>query len=243
MIYIILPAYNENKNLKEIFKKINSLKIVKKIKVILVDDCSNDNTHQLRKYKKKFKFSYFRNEKNKGLSLTLKKGFKSLPHKLSLKDLIVTLDSDNTHPIEIIPKMIKLMKHDNSDIVIASRFLNKSMVKGLSFFRILLSYFAKIILSFLFPYKNLKEYTCNFRIYKPYLIKKIIEEKKLFDNEDFSIAVKIILFLIKNSKNLVISEYPLTLNYHYKIGESKMKIFKNIYLTLKLIIKKKLNYL
>jgi len=138
--------------------------------------------------------------------------------------------------------MIKLMKHDNSDIVIASRFLNKSRVKGLSFSRILLSYFAKMILSFLFPYKNLKEYTCNFRIYKPYLIKKIIEEKKLFDNEDFSIAVKIILFLIKKYKNLVISEYPLTLNYHYKIGESKMKIFKNIYLTLKLIIKKKLNY-
>ena len=149
------------------------------------------------------------------------------------------MDSDNTHPINIIPNMIRLMNNDKSDLVIASRFVKKAKVNGLGFFRNQLSFTAKIIFKFLFPHKNLKEYTCNYRIYKAFLIKKLMKEKNFFKNEDFSIAVKILLYFIKSYPNLKISEYPLILNYYLKEGESKMKISKNILLTLKLIIKKK----
>ena len=50
--------------------------------------------------------------------------------------------------------------------------------------------------------------------------------KNFFKNEDFNIAVKILLYLIHNVKNIEISEFPLVLNYHYKIGSSKMRIFR-----------------
>ena len=43
-----------------------------------------------------------------------------------------------------------------------------------------------------------------------------------------------------SNKNLIISEYPLILNYHYKEGQSKMRVTKNILLTLKLIFVKKI---
>jgi dolichol-phosphate mannosyltransferase len=98
---------------------------------------------------------------------------------------------------------------------------------------------AKYIFSYRFPHKNLKEYTCNFRIYRSYLIKKLIKKRQFFKNEDFNIAVKILLFFVSNIKNLKVAEFPLVLNYHYKIGSSKMRIFRNIYLTLKLILLKK----
>ena len=149
------------------------------------------------------------------------------------------MDSDNTHPIRIIPKMLQLMKKNNCDIVIASRFTKSSKVNGLSFFRKNLSSFAKIIFTLIYPFKNLKEYTCNFRLYKPFLIKKLFIKRDFFRNEDFNIAVKILLYLINNFRNLKISEYPLILNYHHKIGDSKMKIYKNIFLTLRLIFLKK----
>ena len=67
-----------------------------------------------------------------------------------------------------------------------------------------------------------------------------MKEKNFFKDEDFSIAVKILIFFIKLNKNLYISEYPLVLNYHKKIGQSKMRITKNIFLTLKLIMLKKI---
>ena len=51
------------------------------------------------------------------------------------KSLLVTMDSDNTHPISMIPKMIKLIQHSNYDLVIASRFQKGSNIKGLSIFK------------------------------------------------------------------------------------------------------------
>ena len=52
IIYILLPAYNEEKNLVKIFKKIKTLsKLQKNIKVILIDDFSSDNTERLSKKK------------------------------------------------------------------------------------------------------------------------------------------------------------------------------------------------
>ena len=108
MIYILLPAYNEAKNLIKIFKKIEKLPNVKKIiTVVIVDDCSLDNISDLIKKKYKFKYYYLRHKKNKGLSLTLETGFKKIIKISNKNDLIVTLDSDNTHPISIIPKMVK----------------------------------------------------------------------------------------------------------------------------------------
>ena len=239
MIYLILPAYNEERNLVKLFKKINNLPIVKKIIVILIDDCSSDNTKKFKINKYKFKLIYKRHSKNMGLSLALESGFNLVKDKAKKKDFIITMDSDNTHPIKIIPKMLETMKKNNPDIVIASRFLPSSKVNGLSFFRKFLSIIAKYIFSYSFPHKNLKEYTCNFRVYKTHLIKGLMKNKKFFKNEDFNIAAKILLSLIRGNKDLKIFEYPLILNYHYKIGSSKMSVLKNIYLTLKLIILKK----
>ena len=239
MIYLILPAFNEEKNLTKVFKKLNNLNLVKKISVVLVDDCSTDNTKLLKDTKNKFKLIYKKHKKNKGLNFALQTGFKFINKSLKKKDLVITMDSDNTHPIEIIPKMILSMKKKRSDIIIASRFLQKSKVNGLGYLRKILSILARITFTIFFPYKNLNEYTCNFRVYKSFLIKKLLKEKNFFENEDFSIAAKILIYFIRLNKNLIISEYPLILNYHHKEGQSKMRITKNIFLTLKLIIIRK----
>ena len=61
MLYILLPAYNEEKNIIKIFKKIKKIK--KKIspfKIILIDDCSKDNTKKLVKGYKNKNIKFFR---------------------------------------------------------------------------------------------------------------------------------------------------------------------------------------
>lgn len=240
MIFLILPSYNEERNLIKIFNKVNILSKKIQITVVLIDDCSSDKTYLLKNSKKKFKFIYFRHNKNKGLSLALESGFKIIKKIAKKNDIIITMDSDNTHPLEIIPKMTKKIKRNNFDIVIASRFLKQSKVNGLSFFRENLSLFAKHVFKFFYPFKNLNEYTCNYRAYKVELINSLLKKKSFFKNEDFNIAAKILLYFIKNFKDLKVYEVPLILNYQDKIGSSKMKIFKNILLTLKLIFIKKL---
>jgi len=235
MIYIILPSYNEEKNLVKILKKIEFLNKKIKSKVILVDDGSNDSTLKLGTKKYSFKLIYLRHKINKGLSVALETGFKKVIKIGGEKDIVITLDSDNTHPIDLIPKMIKKI-NKNNDIVIASRFQKESRVKGVNFFRKLMSSGAKLIFKIFFPFKNLNDYTCNYRAYKFSLIKKIMKEKNFFKKEGFNIAAKILIYFIKFYKNLSLAEVPLILSYHKKIGASKMKVILTIYLTIKLIL-------
>ena len=237
MIYILLPAFNEEKNLIKIFKKIEKLTIVRKnIRVVLIDDFSSDNTKKIAKKKYSFKLYYLRHSKNKGLSITMESGFKKIIKLANSNDLIVTLDSDNTHPISIIDKMIKEIEK-SSDIVIASRFQPGSIVNGVSIWRHLLSAGAKFLFKILYPFKNLNDYTCNFRVYKSYLIRELLKNKNFFKNEDFNIAGKIIIFLTSKFKDLKLSEIPFKLSYNSKIGVSKMNLTRTILLTIDLMIK------
>ena len=240
MLYILLPAYNEEKNIFKILEKIKKIK--KKIspfKIILIDDCSKDNTKKLIKKKYNFALIYKRHKKNKGLSLTLETGFKLISNKAKKNDIVVTLDSDNTHPVEKIVEMTQKIS-DSCDVVIASRFQKGSKVRGVSFFRNLMSLGAKLLFKIFYSYKNLNDYTCNFRAYKFYLIKNLLKDNNFFKNEDFNIAAKIIIFLITKYNFIRIKEIPFDLGYDLKIGKSKMNITKTILLTFKLILLKKI---
>ena len=127
---------------------------------------------------------------------------------------------------------------NRNDIVIASRFVMGSKVYGVPYHRIIMSYGAKFLFEFFYKHKNLNDYTCNYRGYKFFLIKEILKKKTFFKHEEFNIAAKILIFLIKKYQNIKLKELPLILNYDYKVGQSKMKIFKTIFLTLRLIFKK-----
>ena len=71
MIYIILPSFNEEKNLIKIIKKIEFLNKKLKSKVILVDDGSNDATENIVTKKYGVKIIYLKHKANRGLSLAL----------------------------------------------------------------------------------------------------------------------------------------------------------------------------
>ena len=217
------------------FQKIEKIYLKKlDITAVLIDDCSTDNTILLKKKQYKFNLIYIKHKKNSGLSITMETGFNQILKIAKKKDIVITLDSDNTHPISIIPGMVKKIQK-GSDIVIASRFVNSSKINGLSFWRHILSVGAKYLFKSLYPYKNLNDYTCNFRAYKYELIKELLKNKKFFKDEDFNIAAKIILFLTNKYKDLNLLEVPFTLSYDYKIGQSKMKLSKTILLTLRLL--------
>ena len=61
MIYILLPAFNEEKSLSSLFKKFNLTfeKYKVKYKIVVCDDGSLDNTKKvLNRLKKKFSSNY-----------------------------------------------------------------------------------------------------------------------------------------------------------------------------------------
>ena len=119
MIYILLPCYNEYENLLILIDKINNLITKKKyrVKLIMVNDGSTDLTEsKISKIKKKSKgqIYYVKHKKNLGLNMSLFSGFKKFLEKSKKEDIVITLDSDNTHPISLIPNIVELLRKKNA---------------------------------------------------------------------------------------------------------------------------------
>tara|TARA_B100001057_G_C22855999_1_gene952699 strand:- start:3337 stop:3858 length:522 start_codon:yes stop_codon:yes gene_type:complete len=165
-------------------------------------------------------------------------GISSFLKNAKKKDVLISLDSDNTHPIKLIEKMFKLLKYNDLDIVIASRFQKGSNIQGLSLFRKFLSEGARLIFKIFFSIKNVEDYTCNYRAYKYSVLKKSnLIKKDFFQGKDFSIIADLLINLSKKIKQIKIKEVPLSLRYDFKIGRSKLNVTKNIFKTLYLIIR------
>ena len=70
-VWIIIPAYNERFRLAGILEELKS----KNFSVLVVDDGSIDNTHEMAEKKADF---VIRNDKNLGKGMSLKKGISYL---------------------------------------------------------------------------------------------------------------------------------------------------------------------
>ena len=141
---IILPTYNERKNIVLLIDKILViLKSYKNYEIIVVDDNSEDYTYQIckKKFSKNKKIKVFLRKKNKSLGFSILFGINK-----SIGEKIIVMDTDFTHNPNLIPKLLKIS--NNIDMVIGSRFCSGgSMVdKKHYFYSLIYNFFLRIIL-------------------------------------------------------------------------------------------------
>ena len=79
-LIILIPSFNELNNLKKFIKEIH-----KRYKVLIIDDCSSDNTST---WLKKNKINFIKNKKNIGYEQSLIKGLKILSKVKKVKKII-----------------------------------------------------------------------------------------------------------------------------------------------------------
>ena len=234
---VILPLYNEEKRLRNLFMKINEFKFLNKNKIefIFVNDGSNDNSYLLIKNfinenKKRIDLKLVSYKDNKGKGFALKKGVAKAKH-----DWIITIDIDLSVKLEQIKiwqkkKLIskKLKVYFGSRLLSGSKVKAKKDRKFIGFiFNIIL---RKILNSNLL---NIKDTQCGYKLYEKSIAKKIF--KKLTEN-GYIHDVEI-LILLQRSKILV-KEIPV--EWKHKHG-SKINLFIDSIIMLKnlLILKKK----
>ena len=112
-ILVCIPAFNEGKVIHKVIK--NCLKFADD--VIVCDDGSTDNTYEIAD---SAGAEVIRHEKNIGKGESLRSLFKFARH--SNHDIIVTIDGDGQFLPEEIPKLVKGIENDKSDLVIGYRF-------------------------------------------------------------------------------------------------------------------------
>ncbi len=239
MIKIVLPAYNEEKVILPLITNIKRIlgDRFKDFKIIVVDDGSSDNTAKIVTSLNLPAVELIQHNQNKGLSEAIKTGLIYSLKNIDETDIIVIMDSDNTHAPGLIYRMSTLIEEGN-DVIIASRYRLGSRVIGVTWTRRFLSWGGNWLIRLLFPYKGVKDYTCGYRAYRAgFLCKAFTLWGDSFINQPgFSCQVDIILKLRK--MGAIINEVPLILRYDQKKGTSKMDVRSNIIDTLKLIVKR-----
>lgn len=143
------------------------------------------------------------------------------------RDVCVVMDGDNTHdPIYTLSMLSKI--ESGADCVIASRYCNASITKGVSPFRLFLSWGARLYYSILLQVEGVKDYTCGYRAYSYAIINKAYATfgDKLVERRSFACMMELLYKL--SLCNATFDEIPFELRYDHKTGESKMRILKTV---------------
>ena len=218
-VSIIIPTYNESQNIINILKSIGS-NLPKNLltQAIIVDDNSPDGTGKIvEDYMKNLKkmanytIEVIHRKAKDGLGSAILNGIQH-----AKGDTIVVMDSDFSHPPQIIPKLIESVKKYQFDIAVASRYIKGGNIQGWSLKRKIMSKFATLIAK-----KGLgidaKDPMSGFFAFKKNILNGL--------NID-AIGYKILLEILVKTKNVTITEIPYTFQ-DREFGSSKLN-FKTI---------------
>ena len=115
-VFIIIPSFNEEKVIRTTVSPL----IEKGYTVVVIDDCSSDNT---RNALKDLPVHYLRHEINLGQGAALQTG---IEYALELNaEYIVTFDADGQHDSKEIPDLLEPILSGRADITMGTRFKRK----------------------------------------------------------------------------------------------------------------------
>lgn len=215
-VSIILPTYNESQNIISILKSIRA-NIPKGIlaETIVVDDNSPDGTgrivddyiENLRKFAKDTVNVIHRKAKRGGLASAILNGIQN-----AKADIIVVMDSDFSHPPQVIPRLLETLKQYQCDLVVASRYVQGGHTDGWTIKRKIISKCGAIIAKLGLHVKT-KDPMSGFFAFKRNIINGLT-----FDALGYKFLLEL---LVKADKTITVKEIPYTF-VNRKLGQSKL---------------------
>ena len=243
-LYMVLPAYNEEasisallENLETAFELLRSMGYRREY--VIVDDGSRDGTASiLKEHQDRIPIDIVTHITNQGLGRTIRDGLRRASELAESQDIIFSMDADNTHPAALmIPMTQKIM--EGNDLVIASRYRWGARAVGLSWFRRLMSWGARILFSMTFPIPGVRDYTCGYRAYRARILQDAFRRygDGFIQQRGFQCMADILLRL--GRMGVLMTEVPMILRYDLKGGASKMRVSSTVGQTVKLMIKRR----
>jgi len=124
VLSVIIPAYNEGKTIHLILDKVKAVQLIGNIEkeVIIVNDCSKDNTeeaiHAYRQANPDLNIQYFKHEKNAGKGAALHTGIEK-----ATGDYVIIQDADLEYDPEEYNILLRPMINGFADVVYGSRLI------------------------------------------------------------------------------------------------------------------------
>lgn len=235
MIRIIVPAYNEAKNLGRVCEAV-AANVPETYQLYIVNDGSKDDTAAVATdLANKYPIRLLTHPQNKGVAEAFRTGFTAALKDSADTDFIFVMEGDATSDARLVPKMIAKMKN-GADVVVASRYLPGGGYKDFPLKRLILSKGANIVFRVLFPMPGITDYSIFYRGYRVPPLKAAWEHygSEMITADTFFSNCEILLKLRPYLKK--VDEVPMLYDYGQKRGKSGMKIGKNLRSYLKFIL-------
>ncbi len=183
ILSVIVPVYNEQNTVQKVLDKILSVDLIGgvEIEIVLVDDCSTDQTAQIiNKYiqnRKDANIKHYRHEKNKGKGGAIHTGLAS-----AKGDFVIIQDADLEYDPEEFNIMLGPILDGHADVVYGSRFSGGKPHRALFFWHTIGNKFLTF-LSNVFTNLNLTDIETCYKLFKKEIINQIDLKEKRFGFE------------------------------------------------------------
>jgi glycosyltransferase involved in cell wall biosynthesis len=183
---IIIPAYNEAKTIAFILERINAVKLIRNIEkeVIIVNDCSTDNTEAVvNDYIANIKnatlnyFKYIRHDVNQGKGAAIHTGIAE-----ATGEYLLVQDADLEYDPGEYNTLLKPIVLGSADVVYGSRFMGGNPHRILFFWHSIGNRFLTF-LSNMFTNLNLTDMETGYKLFRTDLIQRIALKEKRFGFE------------------------------------------------------------
>ncbi|AEH06383.1 glycosyltransferase family 2 protein [Methanothermococcus okinawensis] len=223
-VYVVIPAYNEEKMIGNTLKKLKSEGYKN---IIVVDDGSKDNTYNIAKEEGVI---VCRHIINRGLGGALGTGLKcALEYN---PKVIVTFDADGQHDPKDIEKVAKPILDENYDVVIGSRLMDENELRNMPKIK-RIGNLGLNFLTYLMGGHFVTDSQSGLRAFSTNAAKTIIKQLK---SNKYEVSSEFIVLIKRN--NLKFKEVPIkTIYTEYSMARGT-NIITGFKILLKLIIHK-----
>ena len=222
MISVVLPAYEEEKNLINILPRIHKVLDSKKLEheILVVD--TMEPLDDTKKVCEQYNARYVPRENGNYYGDAIRTGFDK-----AVGEYIVVMDADGSHDPKEILKFYKVMKNPKVDLVIGSRYCKGGHTDN-NFVLRFMSWALNVTYRVFFALK-VRDVSDSFRMYRSSQVKNL-----QFECENFDIVEEILIKLSLYNKPFIAVEVPISFNKRAE-GESKRDLGKFILSYLKTI--------
>jgi glycosyltransferase involved in cell wall biosynthesis len=207
---VIIPVYNEVKNIEEILKRVQTTKLATEI--VLVDDGSQDGTRDLlKKLDGKKNVRVILQEKNQGKGSAVVTGMKA-----AKGDVMLIQDADLEYDPRDYPALLQPIEEGLADVVYGSRFLGAAHRVAMFWHQVanqLLTLMTNILYNSI-----LTDMETGYKVFKREVIEGLTIHSKRFNFEP-EFTAKIL------KRKYRIFEVPITFNPRDYADGKKIKLY------------------
>jgi len=180
---VIIPAYNEEKTITLILQKVANVDLIGNLnkEIIVVDDCSSDQTSKIvgefSKSLPSLNINLFKQPKNQGKGAAIHKGIE-----IATGDFVIVQDADLEYDPEDYNILLKPVLDGFADVVYGSRFMGGNPHRILFFWHTVGNKFLTT-LSNMFTNLNLTDMETCYKLFRAPIIKGLNLKEKRFGFE------------------------------------------------------------